>query len=102
MPRTLVLFALLSSTLASARIHDDCHTDDAGARVFAVAYTGGILDAKSDSMVDGKKLYSMPALSYEQAFGQVCKVIDEHPELWERSSREAVTFAVDALWKRKD
>ena len=44
----------------------------------------------------------MPALSYEQAFDEVCKVIDEHPELGNRRSREAVTFAVDSLWKRKD
>jgi hypothetical protein len=43
----------------------------------------------------------MPALNYEQPFDKVCKVIDEHPELWERPSREAVTFAVDALWKKK-
>jgi hypothetical protein len=40
--------------------------------------------------------------SPKQAFGEVCKIVDSHPELWERPSREAVVFAVDALWKRKD
>jgi hypothetical protein len=38
----------------------------------------------------------------EQAFASVCKVLDEHPELWERPSRDAVTFPVDALRKKKD
>ena len=44
----------------------------------------------------------LPALNYEQAFAEVCKVIDEHPDLWERPSRDAVTFAVNALWTRKE
>jgi hypothetical protein len=44
----------------------------------------------------------MPELDYEQAFGEVCKIVDSHPELWNRPSRQAVSFAVNALWKRKD
>jgi hypothetical protein len=49
-----------------------------------------------------RKVYQMPALNYEQAFDDVCKVMDEHPELWQRPSRDAVIFATDALWKKKD
>jgi len=95
--------ALLTSTLAFAGIHDACHTDDQGSRVFFVAYTGGVIDLRGDETTsDGKKVYQMPALNYEQAFGEVCKVVDSHPELWNRPSREAVTFAVNVLWKRKD
>jgi len=100
--RTVALFVLLSSTAAFAGVHDSCHTDNHDSRVFAVAYTGAVIDLKSDETVDGKKVYQMPALNYEQAFDAVCHVIDEQPELWERPSREAVIFAVDALWKRKD
>ena len=101
MLKTITLFVLLSSTLAFAGIHDSCHTDNKDSRVFAVAYTGAVIDLKSDETVDGKKVYQMPALNYEQAFGEVCKIVDEHPELWERPSRDAVTFAVDALWKKR-
>ncbi|MGO9433279.1 MAG: hypothetical protein ACLP00_03170 [Terracidiphilus sp.] len=101
-PRLTVLFAtLLTSTLAFAGIHDSCHTDNHDSRTFAVAYTGAVIDVKSDETFDGKKIYVMPALDYEQAFGEVCKVVDAHPELWERPSREAVSFAVNALWKQK-
>jgi hypothetical protein len=86
--KIILLFTLLSSTLAFAGIHDLCHT---------------VIDVKADEMTsDGKKVYAMPALDYEQAFNAVCKVVDSHPELWERPSREAVGFAVDASWKRKD
>jgi hypothetical protein len=100
--KTLV-FTLLTSTLAFAGIHDACHTEKHDSRVFAVAYTGAVIDLKTDETTsEGQMVYQMPGLNYEQAFGEVCKVIDEHPELWERSSREAVTFAVDALWKKKD
>jgi hypothetical protein len=100
--RTLALFMLLTSAVAFAGVHDSCHTEGRESRVFAVAYTGAIIDLKSDETVDGKKIYAMPALNYEQAFDAVCKVIDEHPELWDRPSREAVTFAANVLWKRKD
>jgi hypothetical protein len=101
--KTLALtLTLLTSAVAFAGIHDACHTDSREFRVFAIAYTGAVIDLKSDETVDGKKVYQMPALNYEQAFGEVCKVVDAHPELWDRPSREAVTFAVDALWKRKD
>ena len=100
--RTLALFMLLTSAVAFAGVHDSCHTDNKDSRVFAVAYTGAVIDLKSDMTVDGRKLYQMPALNNEQAFDAVCHVIDEHPELWDRPSREAVTFAVDVLWKRKD
>ena len=99
--RTLALFMLLTSAVAFAGVHDSCHTESRESRVFAVAYTGAVIDLKADEQVAGKKVYAMPALNYEQAFDAVCKVIDEHPELWERPSREAVTFAVDALWKKK-
>jgi hypothetical protein len=92
---------LLTSAVAFAGVHDSCHTESRESRVFAVAYTGAVIDLKADEQVAGKKVYAMPALNYEQAFDAVCKVIDEHPELWERPSREAVTFAVDALWKKK-
>jgi hypothetical protein len=98
-----LLFTLLTSTLTFAGIHDACHTDKRDSRIFAVAYTGAVIDLKADEMTsDGKKVYAMPDLDYEQAFDAVCKVVDEHPELWNRPSREAVTFAVDALWRRKD
>jgi hypothetical protein len=101
--KIILLFTLLSSTLAFAGIHDSCHTEKRESRVFAVAYTGAVIDLKSDEMTsDGKKVYAMPALNYEQAFGEVCKVVDSHPELWNRPSREAVIFAVDALWKQKE
>jgi hypothetical protein len=93
---------LLTSSLAFAGIHDACHTERHDSRVFAVAYTEAVIDLKSDETKDGKKVYAMPTLNYEQAFGEVCKIVDSHPELWERPSREAVTFAVDALWNRKD
>jgi hypothetical protein len=93
---------LLSSSVAFAGIHDSCHTDNHDSRTFAVAYTGAVIDLKSDEMVDGKRVYQMPALNYEQAFDAVCKIVDEHPELWDRPSRDVVTFAVNVLWKRKD
>jgi hypothetical protein len=83
-------------------MHDACHSDNHESRVFAVAYTGAVIDLKADEQIDGRKVYAMPALNYEQAFGEVCKVVDAHPELWERPSREAVTFAVNELWKKKD
>jgi hypothetical protein len=102
MVRALALFTLLGSGVASAGIHDACHSESHDRRIFAVAYTGAVIDLKADEQVDGRKVYAMPALNYEQAFGEVCKVIDHHPELWSRSSRDAVTFAVDVLWKRKD
>jgi hypothetical protein len=101
--KTILTALLLTSTLAFAGVHDACHSDNHDSRVFAVAYAGAILDLKSDETTsDGHKVYQMPALDYEQAFGEVCKVVDAHPELWERPSREAVTFAVDELWKRKN
>src|ERR1700761_4383887 len=96
--RATFIFVLLASASAFAGVHDSCHTDNKDSRVFAVAYTGAVIDLRADETVDGKKIYAMPALNYEQAFDAVCKVIDEHPELWQRPSREAVTFAVDALW----
>jgi|SRR5579864_5162091 len=96
------VFLIVATSAAFAQIHDSCHSDNHDRRVFAVAYTGAVIDLKSDMTVDGKKVYQMPAVNYEQAFDAVCKVIDEHPELWERPSRDAVSFAVDALWKRKD
>ena len=101
--KTLALFMLLTSAVAFAGVHDSCHSDNRDSRVFAVAYTGAVIDLKADETTsDGKKVYQMPpVLDYEQAFDAVCKVIDEHRELWERPSREAVTFAVNALWKKK-
>jgi hypothetical protein len=99
--KTIALSLLLTSGVAFAGVHDSCHTDNHDSRVFAVAYTGAVIDLKSDETVHGKRLYQMPALNYEQAFDAVCKVIDEHPELWERPSRDAVTFAVNALWKKR-
>jgi hypothetical protein len=98
-----LLTMLLTASFAFAGIHDACHSDNKDSKTFAVAYTGAVIDLKSDEATsDGKKVYQMPALDYEQAFGEVCKIVDSHPELWERPSREAVTFAVNALWKRKD
>lgn len=102
MLKTIALLTLLTPGVAFAGIHDDCHTEDHDARVFAVAYTGAVIDLKSDEMKDGKRVYQMPSLNYEQAFGVVCKVVDSHPELWSRPSREALAFAVNVLWKRKD
>jgi hypothetical protein len=50
-------------------------------------------DLKADeTTTDGKKVHQMPAFNYEQAFGEVLKVVDAHPELWERSSRDAMTL----------
>jgi hypothetical protein len=100
--RVILVSMLLSSSLAFAGIHDSCHSADHDTRTFAVAYTGAILDLKGDEIVDGKKVYAMPAFNYSEAFEAVCKVVDEHPELWSQPSREAVIFALDALWKRKD
>jgi hypothetical protein len=100
--KTFALFMLLTSAVAFAGVHDSCHTESRESRVFAVAYAGAVIDLKSDETVEGKKIYAMPALNYEQAFAAVCMVIDVHPELWERPSREAVTFAVNVLWKQKD
>jgi hypothetical protein len=74
--KTLALFMLLTSAVAFAGVHDSCHTDNKDSRVFAVAYTGAVIDLKSDEMVDGKKLYQMPALDYEQAFDAICKIVD--------------------------
>jgi hypothetical protein len=98
----ILVLMLLSSSLAFAGIHDSCHTGNHDSRTFAVAYTGAVIDLKADEKIDGKKVYMMPAFNYEQAFDAVCKVVDEHPELWSRPSREAVIFALDVLWKRKD
>lgn len=101
MKTILLLTMVLISTLAFAGIHDSCHTDNHDSRTFAVAYTGAVIDLKADDTIDGKRVYQMPAVNYEQAFDAVCKVVDSHPELWSRPSREAVTVAVDELWKRK-
>jgi len=101
MTKALVLFMLLGSGVASAGVHDACHTADKDSRVFATAYAGAVIDLKGDETKDGKNVYQMPSLNYEQAFGEVCKVVDEHPELWERPSRDAVVFAVNVLWRRK-
>jgi hypothetical protein len=100
--RALVLFTVMfASSLAFAGIHDACHTDNKDSKTFAVAYAGAIIDLKGDeTTIVGKRVYEMPALDYEQAFGEVCKVVDAHPELWNRPSRDAVTFAVDELWKK--
>ena len=98
--KTILTALLLTSTLAFAGVHDACHSDNHDSRVFAVAYVGGILDIKRDEVVDGKPVYQMPALNYDQAFDAVCKIVDAHPELWNRPSREAVVFAVDELWRR--
>jgi len=98
--KTIALSLLLTSGVAFAGVRDSCHTDNKDSRVFAVAYTGAVIDLKSDETIAGKKVYAIPALNYEQAFDEVCKVIDEHPELWNRPSREAVTFAVNTLWKK--
>src|ERR1700677_5171938 len=103
--KTILAALLLTSTLFHAgvafagTIHGSCHSDNHDSRVFAVAYVAGILDIKRDEVVDGKPVYQMPALTYEQAFDAVCKVVDAHPELWERPSRDAIMFAVDELWK---
>ena len=61
-----------------------------------------MLRVKSDKTADGKRVYQMPALNYEQAFGEVCKIVDEHSELWNRPSREAVTFAINVLWRESE
>jgi hypothetical protein len=54
----------------------------------------------NETTPDSKKVYQMPALNYEEAFREVCKVVDEHPELWSKPSREAVMFAVNELWRK--
>jgi hypothetical protein len=65
---TLLFVTLLTSSLAFAGIHDACHTEKHDSRVFAVAYAGAVIDLKADETRDGKKVYQMPALDYEQAF----------------------------------
>lgn len=70
MLKTVALFMLMSSGVAFAGVHDACHTDNHDSRVFAVAYTGAIIDLKKDEVVDGKPVYHTPALNYEQAFGE--------------------------------
>jgi hypothetical protein len=87
---------VMMSTAAVAQIHTDCHTENLDSRIFAVAYAGAIIDLKRDD----KANYQMPAINYVEAFEEVCKVVDQHPGLWDRPSREAVTFAVDKLWKK--
>lgn len=48
MLKTTLMFAmLLTSSLTFAGIHDACHTGDKDSRVFAVAYTGAVIDLKS-------------------------------------------------------
>lgn len=93
-----VLFTLLSSMFAFGQTQTACHTDNRDSRIFAVAYAGAIIDLKRDD----KTNYQMPAINYVEAFDEVCKVVDRHPELWERPSREAVTFAVDQLWRKQN
>jgi hypothetical protein len=103
MVKTALLFVtLLIPTISFAGIHDSCHTDDKDSRAFAVGYVGAILDIKRDVVAHGRQTYTMPALNYSEAFDAVCAEIDKHPELWSKPSRDAVTFAVDALWKRKE
>ena len=89
MKTTLLFAVLLAPSLAFAGVHDSCHTDNHNSRVFAVAYAGAIIDLRADETVDGKKVYQMPALNYEHAFGEVCKVVESHPELWDRSGMES-------------
>jgi hypothetical protein len=93
---------LLTPVLSFARIHEDCHTYNKVNRDFAIGYTGAVIDLRVNNAVEGRGVYKSLALNYEQAFGEVCKVIDEHPELWNCPSRDAVTFAVNVLWKKKD
>lgn len=106
--KAILTALLLTSTLfhagfAFAGVHDACHTDNKDSKTFAVAYAGAIIDLKADETTpDGNRVYEIPALNYEQAFGEVCKIVDSHPELWNRPSRDAVKFALDVLWKRKD
>jgi hypothetical protein len=47
---------LLTSTVAFAGIHDACHAEKHDSRVFAVAYTGAVIDLKADEKRDGKKV----------------------------------------------
>ena len=53
---TLVFVMLLTSSFTFAGIHDACHTDNKDSRVFAVAYTGAVIDLKADKTKDGKKV----------------------------------------------
>lgn len=108
MTRAVALCILLSSTLAFANIHGDCHADPATEvgqvnRIFAVGYVGGILDTTIYREVNGRRVYTVPeGFTYETGFTAVCAEIDKHSELWERASREAIMVAVNVLWKRKD
>jgi hypothetical protein len=102
MTKLILGILLLGSTMTFAQIHNDCHSDNHDSRLFAVGYAGAVIDLKTDKTVNGHPVYQMPSLNYEQAFGEVCKVIDQHPELWNRPSRDAIILAVDILWKRKD
>ncbi len=52
-------------------------------------------DLKADMTIDGKKIYQVPVLNYEQAFGEVCKVIDEHPEFDTRAGSLRPSLAIN-------
>jgi hypothetical protein len=47
---------------------------------------------KSDETYAGKPVYTIPKLNYEQAFEEVCRVINNHPELWERAVARGYAF----------
>ena len=71
MKTKILAVVLLTTTFAFGGIHDACHSDNHDSRVFAVAYTGAVIDLKADETTpDGKRVYQMPALDYEQAFGE--------------------------------
>ena len=99
----LVLFGLLSTLAFAGDIHDRCNSTDFDSKNFAIAYAGGVMDVMRDDTLHGKALYKFPPdISYEMAFYDICGVIDQHPELWNKPSRDAITFAVVTLWKKKN
>jgi hypothetical protein len=56
--RTVVLFTLLTSTLAFAGIDDDCKVGtNVENRGFAIGYTGSVIDLKTDETKSGKTVY---------------------------------------------
>jgi hypothetical protein len=97
---TVLLFMTARLCFAGA-IHDDCQQDSSSLnRLFLAGYTSGVLDMLSDQQINGQRVYVFPkGVSYEDAFEDICRVVENHPELWDKPSREAIQSAADILWK---
>lgn len=101
---TVLLFVLMVPNPSFAGIHDDCRQDGSSLnRIFAAGYFSGVLDMLTNEQTNGHRAYVFPAeMTYEQGFDAICRVIDNHPELWNVPSREAIQSAAEILWKESD